>query len=228
MTAKKIFNTLTSKDYIHIYIIILLIITLRYFIIEPFRIPSGSMQPTILIGDFIFVNKLVYGIKIPLTNKKIKLNKPKRGDIIVFKKDNATNYIKRVIAIEGDEIIYKNKNIYLNNKLIKNIYKGKNIEFIQQNMILEIEYFKEHLNPKKEYYIQKYKNIKNNIYTYSEIIIPNNSYFVLGDNRDNSEDSRFWGLVTQKKIIGKAYIIWMSIDTKSKDIRWQRILKLIK
>lgn len=228
MTKNKILETLRSKDYIYIYIIIILIITIRCFILEPFRIPSGSMQPTILIGDFIFVNKFIYGIKLPLLNKRIKINKPQKGDIIVFKKDDNKNYIKRVIGVEGDHITYKNKQLYVNNKIIKNKYKGKNIDFNAEKALLETICLKEYLTPKKEYEIQQYKNIKNNKYKYSNITVPINSYFVLGDNRDNSEDSRFWGFVNKKDLIGKAYIIWMSIDIKTKDIRWHRISKIVK
>lgn len=228
MTKNKILKTLISKDYIYIYIIIMLIIIIRCFILEPFRIPSGSMQPTILTGDFIFVNKFVYGIKIPLTRKCIKINTPQRGDIIVFKKDDNKNYIKRVIGIEGDNITYRNKQLYINNKIIKNKFKGKNIDFNTEKSMLETLCLKEYLTPQKEYYIQKYKNIKNNKYKYSNITVPKSSYFVLGDNRDNSEDSRFWGFVKETDVIGKAYIIWMSIDTKIKDIRWHRISKIVK
>ncbi|HIH2763573.1 MAG TPA: signal peptidase I [Candidatus Azoamicus sp.] len=108
MTYKKIL----SKEYIEIYIILILILIMRIMILEPFRIPSGSMQPTLLIGDFIFVNKFIYGINIPIINKNITIKNPQRGDIIVFKKNDKKNYIKRLIGIEGDKIIYKNK-IYI-------------------------------------------------------------------------------------------------------------------
>ncbi len=228
---KKIINIkkkILSKDYINIYVILIFIFTTRFFIIEPFRIPSGSMQPTILIGDFIFVNKFIYGIKIPLINKKIKINTPEKGDIIVFKKNDGKNYIKRIIAVSNDNLIYENKQVYLNHRYIKKKYKGKKIDFDINSFLLEINYYKEYLTPKKEYYIQIYKNINHNEYKFSNIKIPQNSYFVLGDNRDNSEDSRFWGYVAKDSIIGKALLIWISIDVEIMDIRWERFFKLIK
>ncbi len=215
---KKIF----SKDFKSIYITIFLILIIRCFILEPFRIPSGSMQPTILVGDFIFTNKFIYGIKIPIINKKIHINTPEYGDIIVFKKDK--NYIKRIIALTGDKVIYKNKNIYINNKLIKNKYKGSAIKIKKNQIIFKKIYKKEYLNPKKEYYIKIYKNIDNSKYTYDNITVPDSSYFVLGDNRDNSDDSRYWGFVKNENLLGKAIFIWMSIDYKIIDIRWNRFL----
>lgn len=216
-----------SKEYIEIYFILILILIMRLFILEPFRIPSGSMQPTLLIGDFIFVNKFIYGINIPLINKSIHIKKPERGDIIVFKKNDKKNYIKRLIGLDGDKIIYKNKNIYINNIKIK-----KKIRYTEsttkKNDSIKINIFKEYLNPEKEYMIKNYKNNDTQKYNYSNIIVPKKSYFVLGDNRDNSEDSRFWGFVNEKQIKGKAFIIWISIDTKNFNIRWNRLLKYIK
>jgi len=223
-----IIRILRSKEYQNIFIILVLILSVRCFILEPFRIPSGSMQPTILIGDFIFVNKFLYNLNIPIINKKIKTNKPERGDIIIFKSKNNKNYIKRVIGISDDKIYYTKKKLYINDKLIKNKYKCKKINFNKNNIIIETHLKKEYLNPKKEYYIQVYNNLNNPKYTYSNIKVPENAYFVLGDNRDNSEDSRFWGFVEEKNIIGKALIIWMSVDYKIIDIRWNRFLKVIK
>lgn len=217
---------LISKEYVDMYIILILIFITRLFVIEPYRIPSGSMQPTLLIGDFIFVNKFVYGINIPLTEKNIKIKTPQRGDVIIFKKDKKT-YIKRLIGLENDKIIYKNKNLYINNIKIK-----KKKKYTEQK-IKEKEYIKKHilkeyLTPEKEYFIKNYLTPDSNKYTYSNIIVPKNCYFVLGDNRDNSDDSRFWGFVNKKQIKGKAFIVWISIDIKNFDIRWNRILNYIK
>ena len=223
----KIMQTLLSKEYKNIYLILFLILIIRCFILEPFRIPSGSMKPTILIGDFIFVNKFIYGLNIPIINKKININTPERGDIIVFKKTDNINYIKRVIGVGTDKISYQNKTLHINNRLIKNKYKGEKINFNINKMMLKINYQKEYLTPKKEYYTQICKNTTNQEYNYSNITLPKNTYFVLGDNRDNSEDSRFWGLVKGNDVIGKAFIIWMSIDYKIIDIRWERLFKFI-
>lgn len=222
------YKNFLSKEYKEIYIIIALIITIRLFILEPFRIPSASMQPTLLIGDFIFVNKFIYGINIPIIKKKINVTHPKRGDLIVFKKSDKKHYIKRLIGIENDKIIYKNKKIYLNNVKIKKIIKGKEKNLKNNHSTTEIKIIKEYLNPKKEYVIKNNSNNTNQKYSYSNVIIPKNSYFLLGDNRDNSEDSRFWGFIKREQIKGKAIIIWFSIDKKKIDIRWNRILKYIK
>jgi len=225
---KRLIKIFFTRENISLYILIILILFIRIFILEPFRIPSGSMQPTILIGDFIFVNKLAYNIHIPFSKNNIHLNTPERGDIVVFKSKNKKNYIKRVIGISGDKINYINKKIYLNGKIIKNKYKAKKFKINNNNIFIELNYRKEFLNPKKEYYIEIYKNVNENNYLFSNIIVPDNSFFVLGDNRDNSEDSRYWGFVNQNDIIGKALIVWMSIDYNLIDIRWNRLFNYLK
>lgn len=211
----------------NIILIIINILIIRSLIIEPFRIPSGSMMPTLLPGDFILVNKFCYGIKIPLIDKKIlNINKPERGDVVVFKHKNNKKYIKRIIGIEGDKIIYNNKKLIINNIEIKNKTLSKNIE-IDKTLITEIIISKENLNPKKKYKIQTYENIENH-YKTIEIEVPKNSFFVMGDNRDNSEDSRVWGFVNENDLIGKALIIWSSFDLENYIIRTNRIIKKIK
>lgn len=211
----------------NIILIIINILIIRSFIIEPFRIPSGSMIPTLLPGDFILVNKFCYGIKIPIINKKIlNINKPKKGDIIVFNHKNKKKYIKRIIGAEGDKLEYKNKKLKINNIEIKNKKLLKNID-INKMFIIETTIHKEYLTPKKEYTIQKYENIEN-YNSDIDIEIPKNSFFVMGDNRDNSEDSRIWGFVNEKDLIGKAIIIWGSIDLDNYIIRKDRIIKKIK
>lgn len=211
----------------NIILIIINILIIRSLLIEPFRIPSGSMMPTLLPGDFILVNKFCYGIKTPIIDKKIlNINKPERGDVVVFKHKNKKKYIKRIIGIEGDKIIYKNKKLIINNTEIKNKTLSKNIE-IDKTLITEIIISKENLNPKKKYKIQNYENIENQ-YKTIEIEVPKNSFFVMGDNRDNSEDSRVWGFVNENDIIGRALIIWSSFDLDNYIIRTNRIIKKIK
>lgn len=202
-----------------IFYILIIILIIRSFILEPFKIPTGSMKPTILDGDYIFVNKFIYGIKTPIyKNKIINISKPSRGDIAVFKHKNGDAYIKRIVGLPGDKIEYKNKKIYINNLQIKNKYIGQSPKNINKYCFEEII----DKNKKHDIYINK-KNQEE--YNYNNIIIPESSYFVLGDNRDNSDDSRFWGFVDEKDLIGKGMIIWMSIDVNEKDIRWNRIFK---
>ncbi len=212
----------TIKNLNSIFIILTIVFLTRSFIIEPFKIPSGSMKPNLIEGDFIFVNKFIYGIKIPIINKEIiRIKKPQRGDVIVFIHKDGSFFIKRLIGLPGDHIKYENKNIFINNKMID--HKFKDISIYDIN----IECFEEKIENKK-YNIYIDSNLKKNNYPYKEITIPEKKYFVLGDNRDISDDSRYWGLLEEKQIIGKAFIIWFSIDTNSKEIRFNRLLKIIK
>jgi len=211
-----------------IYFLLIIVLVIRLFVVDPFRIPSSSMTPTLLIGDFIFVNKFIYGVKVPIINNNIiNIKNPNYGDIIVFKHKSKKNYIKRIIGLPGDKIEYKDKNIYINGILIHKKYKATFMDINKDGIILNIQLLKEYLNPLSEYNIYIHENINYKDYKFKNINIPNNSYFVLGDNRDNSEDSRFWGFVEKKDIVGKAFIKWLSIDFKNKDIRWNRLFSWI-
>jgi signal peptidase I len=190
---------------------LILALIIRTFVIQAFKIPSGSMKPTLLVGDHILVNKFIYGIRIPFTDKIIfPVREPKRGDVVVFEypNDHSIDFIKRLIGKPGDKIQIINKQIYING---------------------------EKFNDKYGFFIDK------NVYPYSlfdprdnfgPIIVPQNSYFMLGDNRDLSRDSRYWGFVKRDEIIGKAFIIYWSWDKKAnsllKKIRFNRIGKLIR
>ncbi len=185
--------------------ILLFVLIFRSFIIEPYRIPSGSMIPTLLIGDFILVKKYEYGIRIPITNYAvIDNNKPKRGDVIVFQypQDKRINYIKRVVALPGDFIEYLDKIIYINGK--KYMHKSISGSLLSASDLADNFEFSEN-NGSMNYNILKNKNKSQN-FSYK---VPENSYFVLGDNRDNSNDSRYWGPVPEENLIGKAFYIWM-------------------
>ena len=168
------------------------------------------MIPTLMIGDFILVDKNIYGYKIPLTNITLFENEnPKRGDVVVFKypEDQSINYIKRVIGLPGDKILYKNKRLYINDSeypLIKVEHSYDPIEIADGNVFIEN-------NLQKEYMILNQSNPPFNF----EYYVPNGTYFVLGDNRDNSNDSRFWGPVPEENLVGKAFYIWMFWNSDS-------------
>jgi signal peptidase I len=188
----------TSRSFFPVLAIVLV---LRSFLIEPFQIPSGSMLPTLEVGDFILVNKFEYGIRLPVIGTKvIELGDPQRGDIMVFKypEDGKTNYIKRVVGVPGDLIKYENKQLTVNGELVS--------EKLIANLHKE-QLFEEQLGPVSHqiYKTKRYPNLG------AEGLwkIPDGHYFMMGDNRDNSNDSRFWGLVPDEMVVGKAFAIWM-------------------
>ena len=202
--------------------VVFIVLILRSFLAEPFRIPSASMMPTLLIGDFILVNKYTYGIRLPVFNNKIiEMNKPERGDIVVFRypKDPTVDYIKRVIGLPGDKITYDNKKLYVNDKPIDyqslGFYQGVG----QGSDMTGSEQLLENLT-----------GIKHNILVRHDAdsaegtyIVPENHYFVMGDNRDNSNDSRYWGTVPEDNLVGKAFFIWMSWDLENHGVGFDRI-----
>ena len=194
-----------------IFPILFIVLIIRSFIFEPYRIPSGSMIPTLVVGDFILVKKYHYGLRIPITNNIIvENNKPNYGDVIVFQYplDKKISYIKRVIALPGDKIDYLDKVVYVNDKKYSNTNITPSmisLEDLGDNIIATEN------NGTQTYNILKNKNIGQN-FTY---IVPNETYFVLGDNRDNSNDSRYWGPVPESNIVGKAFMIWMFWNPES-------------
>ncbi len=181
--------------------VLLLVFVIRSFLYEPFQIPSGSMERTLLVGDFILVNKFTYGIGLPIIrNKVIDLNDPKRGDVMVFFPPHKDQYyIKRVIGLPGDRIEYHNKVLTINGKEQKQtpLAGSKRSLFVQKT---------ERLGD-VEHEIQQ--NIAANLDNDFSITVPENHYFMMGDNRDNSADSRVWGAVPESRIVGKAVAIWM-------------------
>ncbi len=211
------FNNLTSYTtelLASLFPILFIVLFIRSFIIEPFRIPSGSMIPTLLVGDFIVVNKYKYGVRVPLINKLIYENHyPNRGDVIVFQYPENTNvnYIKRVVGIPGDNIEYINKTLFVNGKplLLKKI---NNLGSENDNLSNGIIYSEN--NGTKEYLILNNSDSAID-FKYN---VPDDNYFVLGDNRDNSNDSRYWGTVHKNNLIGEAFMIWMYWNPKS-DVR---------
>ena len=193
------------KEYVEaIVIALLLALVIRTFVVQAFKIPSGSMIPTLLIGDHILVNKFIYGIKIPFTEKKfLMFNKPERGDVIVFKypENPQKDFIKRVIAVEGETIEEKDKIVYVNGKILNEPYAHHYDRYLRPGGH----------DPRD---------------TFGPVTVPEDKVFVMGDNRDQSYDSRYWGFVDLNDIRGEAFIIYWSWDTNDW-VRFNRIGRLI-
>jgi len=202
--------------------VILIVLILRSFLIEPFRIPSGSMMPTLLDGDFILVNKFTYGIRLPVINKKIiGVGKPDRGDVAVFRypKDPSVDYIKRIIGLPGDRVTYRSKQLYINGEPMHRVDFGVYEASGTGITMAGAQMFEEDLSGvKHNLLIDNNRPIVNMDYTVGE-----NEYFVMGDNRDNSNDSRFWGTVPEANLVGRAFMIWMNWDSANGSVTWSRI-----
>jgi len=203
-----------------LFLAILAAIFIRSFLLEPFSIPSGSMYPNLKVGDYLFVSKSSYGFSrhsfpfsIPVIPKRILYEQPKRGDIVVFKtpEDNKTDYIKRLIGLPGDKIRIENNEIFINDKKIAREKLGN-----EKYKNLEVEKYKETLPNGKFYYV--YEIVEELPYfdtdNFSEIVISKNEFFVIGDNRDNSQDSRFIGNIPKENLVGKAFVVMLSFDSE--------------
>ncbi|NPA72293.1 MAG: signal peptidase I [Gammaproteobacteria bacterium] len=193
--------------------VFLVVLILRSFIIEPFRIPSGSMYPTLQIGDFIAVNKFAYGVKLPvLQTTIIPVSDPERGDVVVFKypNDPAVDYIKRVVGLPGDEITYIGRTIFINGKAVKakliGKYQGSNSGAVMNGAAVVKEFFP------NETTHEVLLDMDKSSLDMQTVTVPEGHYFMMGDNRDHSNDSRFWGFVPEKNLKGKAFGIWMNWD----------------
>ncbi|MGF2736356.1 signal peptidase I [Marinobacter sp. DUT-1] len=181
--------------------VLAIVLVLRSFLVEPFQIPSGSMLPTLEVGDFILVNKYAYGIRLPVAGTKIlEVGNPERGDVMVFKypEDGETNYIKRVIGLPGDRIRYQDKQLFINGELV-------DTRFIARLPPMELR--REDLGEVEHDIFLTLGRPGNS--GEGEWVVPEGHYFVMGDNRDNSNDSRYWGTVPDELIVGKAFAIWM-------------------
>ncbi len=202
--------------------VILAVLLLRSFLVEPFRIPSGSMMPTLLVGDFILVNKYTYGLRLPVINKKIiDINEPHRGDVVVFRypKDPSVDYIKRLVALPGDKLAYYNKILYINGKPMPQQKLGEYAGIGQGVQMSGASLRVEQLGTVKHQILV----VPNLPGVQGEFTVPPGQYFMMGDNRDNSNDSRYWGTVPEKNLIGKAFMIWMSWDSSNGGVDWHRI-----
>ena len=213
--------------------VILIVFLLRSFLVEPFKIPSSSMRPTLEVGDFILVNKFTYGIRLPIVEKKVvDLNQPQRGDVLVFRYplDPSLDYIKRVVGVPGDEVTYKDKHLIINGKpqALKSdgsySYLEGTLAFVTTQRFQETIGDKVHdvahltdAPPVRMGGVRTFPGRENCVYNESGFTcrVPPGSYFMMGDNRDNSEDSRYWGFVPDDHIRGKAFFIWWNWDDVS-------------
>ena len=207
-----------AKSFFPVFLVVFL---LRSFLVEPFRIPSGSMMPTLLIGDFILVNKFSYGIRLPILDRKVvEIGEPTRGDVVVFRypEDPSTPFIKRIVGIPGDVVEYRNKTLYVNGEPAEQErvgrFTGTGSGVNMTGASLRRESLDERTHP-----ILLVENLPGQMVRAE---VPEAHYFVLGDNRDNSRDSRYWGLVPDQNLIGKAFTIWMNWDGRHGP-DWSRI-----
>ena len=204
--------------------VILAVFLLRSFLVEPFKIPSGSMIPTLLVGDFILVNKYTYGVRLPVINKKIfELNTPQRGDVVVFRypPDPSLDYIKRVVGVPGDKVAYKNKKLTINGQEVaqKKIedYLDRDRLFYTPRYVESLGSVEHHILVEAEapsfvQQIARFPHGEKCNYNSEGVSceVPPGHYFMMGDNRDNSLDSRFFGFVPDANIVGKAFFVWMN------------------
>lgn len=206
--------------------VILIVFLMRSFLVEPFRIPSGSMIPTLEVGDFILVNKFSYGIRLPVLDQKIvTFETPKKGDVIVFRypPNPKIDYIKRVIGVPGDVVLYKNKKLTVNGVevLLEAVDSPANNSSFGDGS--STRKFTEILGS----HVHQIQHISQRPPLDGEVRVPEGKYFVMGDNRDNSRDSRYWGYVPEHNIIGRAFMIWMNWDIGTSMPKWQRIGTMI-
>ena len=198
-----------------LFLVFLIVLIIRSFIIEPFRIPSGSMLPTLEIGDFVVVNKFQYGLRIPvLRNKFLELGAPERGDVVVFKypRNPKHDFIKRVIGLPGDHIIYQDKTIYVNGTPMLQTLLSEAPGYLQK------KYMEDLMGMSHGILLQD-----NRAGSGADWEVPANHYFVMGDNRDNSNDSRGWGFVPESHLVGRAFLIWLHWDWNSGSMDISRI-----
>ena len=216
--------------------VILIVFLLRSFLFEPFKIPSGSMIPTLLVGDLILVSKFHYGVRLPVINKKIIDNHdPQRGDVMVFRYpvDPRQDYIKRVVGIPGDEVVFQNQALTINGKPVPLKSLG---DFYDEDSLRYEPQFSEALgegehkllvNPKRQAYYgpdpKSFPMHENCRYTAEGVSckVPAGHYFMMGDNRDNSMDSRYWGFVPEANIVGRAFFVWMNFGNVGRIGRFQ-------
>lgn len=209
-----------SRSFFPVFFAVLL---LRSFLIEPFRIPSGSLEPTLLVGDFVAVNKFAYGLRLPVLEKKFfSIADPKTGEIAVFRwpPEPSYDYIKRVIGVPGDKIGYHNKVLTINGEVAKQTFVEYTMDESSGKAVVK--------------YMENLKGVVHDIFVRADmpavdfdVVVPEGNYFMMGDNRDDSADSRFWGFVPENYLRGRAFLVWMSWNGKTDMVRWSKLGRLI-
>lgn len=204
--------------------VILIVFVIRSFIAQPWRVPTGSLEPTVLPGDYILVNQFAYGIRFPVLNKKIfSVGKPKIGDLVVFRwpKDPKINYVKRIIGTPGDHVVYQDKQLHINGQPVDQTILGQGFDVERPSA--------EHLIEKMEVLNGKGHKILidplQDAVDGFDIVVPEDQYFVMGDNRDASSDSRYWGFVPEEYLIGKPFAVLLSWDQNRHHLRTERFVK---
>ncbi|OIO71662.1 MAG: signal peptidase I [Zetaproteobacteria bacterium CG1_02_53_45] len=205
-------------------VIAILAVVIRSFIVAPFKIPSSSMIPTLEIGDYLFVLRYPYGFRIPLTDIQLMSKPVTRGDVAVFvyPEDKSKDYIKRIVGIPGDKIVYLNNHLSVNGVEMPLTVEGNRTYFMADGGIDVSVQNEENFNGIKHKVLIKDYSIRDGEWT-----VPDGHYFAMGDNRNNSRDSRFWGFVPQAYMVGRAAIVWWSWDSVKGSVRWDRIGQLI-
>lgn len=187
--------------------VLLVVLVVRSFIVEPFQIPSGSMRPTLEVGDFILVNKFAYGLRLPVVHTEIlEVAEPERGDVMVFRfpSEPSVNFIKRVVGLPGDRIRYEGKQLYVNGEAVPKIVLEEGPDASPQQVLLE------EVMGEADYRV--YNNPRDPGPQLRSVVVPEGHYFTMGDNRDHSNDSRYWGFVPEDNIVGRAFAVWMHWD----------------
>ncbi|MDH5821382.1 signal peptidase I [Luteimonas sp. RD2P54] len=207
--------------------VLAVVLILRSFVAEPFRIPSSSMMPTLLIGDFILVNKFAYGLRLPISNRKfIEIGAPERGDVVVFRPPHQPDqdWIKRVVGLPGDVVEYRDNTVYVNGEAFdyrpvgdgNYVGKGRGREMTGARLLVEGM-------PDREHQVLEIPNLPYTDPGQGEWTVPEGQYFVMGDNRDRSDDSRFWGSLPESQLRGKAFLVWMHWDGSAGGVGFDRI-----
>lgn len=211
------------KSYVEALLITLAVgLLLRFFVLAPYKIPTSTMSPSLLSGDYVFVFKLPYGAKLPFVGRVGEVQNLKRGDIVLFSysRDPHMKFIKRVVGLPGDKIEYKNRELIINGEVLDyKLLDPQNFSMVKSAQ--DLDFYQEATKEGAQYTV-----IYNKDHTPEElgpIQIPEGEVFLLGDHRDNSDDSRYWGMVPKKNLDGKAILIWFSVDPETSKIRWNRL-----